>query len=585
MRIAFVASHAPSLINFRGALIASLSEAGHEVLAFSPNADEATIARLAELGAEHVPYPLQRTGTDPQADIETLRALTRAFVRLRPDVVFCYTVKPVVWGILAATLAGVPRRVAMVTGLGHAFIDSEDRKTSTAAVVHSLYAVALRFAHRVIFHNEDDLRLFTDRKLVPDDGRAVVVNGSGVDIERFEQAPFPEGPLRFLLVARLLKEKGILEYVEAARIVRAKYPDVVFELVGPADTNPSGIQAEQARAWHEEGLIEYTGPLRDVRPAFARCHVYVLPSWREGMPRTNLEAMGTGRPLLTTDVAGCRQTVHKGQNGKLVPARDPQALADACEWFIQHADALPAMGNASRQLALAHFDVRPVNKAMRRHILGSGHTKKLVATVELQLAIKRLIDIVGSATGLVALSPLLAGIVALELKYHGWPPFFLQDRPGKGGRIFRMLKFRSMTDARDAQGQLLPDAQRLTRFGEKLRSSSLDELPELWNVLRGDMSLVGPRPLLVSYLERYTDEQARRHTMRPGITGLAQVSGRNAISWDERFGLDVEYIDNWSLWADLKILIQTVAVVLDRSGISAEGSATMPEFTGNEELP
>ena len=583
MRIAFVASHAPSLINFRGALIASLAQAGHEVIAFSPNADDATIQRLAELGASHESYPLQRTGTDPQADLETLRALTQAFTRLRPDVVFSYTVKPVVWGTLAATLAGVPRRVAMVTGLGHAFIESQARKTSTAAVVHALYAFALRFAHRVIFHNDDDRRLFTERHLVPDDGRAVVVNGSGVDISRFEPAPLPAGPLRFLLVARLLKEKGILEYVEAARIVRAKHPDVVFELVGPADDNPSGISEAQARAWHDQGVIEYAGPLQDVRPAFARCHVYTLPSWREGMPRTNLEAMGVGRALLTTDVPGCRQTLRQGENGRLVPARDPHALAAACEWFIQNPDALPAMGQASRRLALERFDVRPVNEAMRKHILGTGQTQKLVATVELQLAIKRLIDIIGSAAGLAALSPILGAVVALELRHHGWPPFFTQARPGKHGRIFKMVKFRSMTNARDDQGQLLPDEQRLTRFGQKLRSSSLDELPELWNVLVGDMSLVGPRPLLTSYLSRYTDEQARRHAMRPGITGLAQVNGRNAISWEERFTLDVEYIDHWSLWLDLKILFQTVAVVLNRSGISAEGSATMPEFTGSEE--
>lgn len=580
MRICFVASHAPSLINFRGALIASLVREGHEVVCLSPNPTDETIDALRAIGAQHERYPLARAGTNPKEDLATLQALTDTFRALKPDVVFTYTVKPVVWGTLAAALAGVPRRVAMVTGLGHAFIDSEHRKTSTALIVRALYAFALRFAHSVIFHNADDKALFEREGLVPNDGRAVVVNGSGVDLQRFQPTPLPETPIRFLLITRLLREKGVQEYVDAARIVRAKHPNVVFELVGPADENPSGISEAQARAWHDEGAIEYTGPLKDVRPALARCHAHVLPSYREGLPRTNLEAMALGRPVLTTDVPGCRQCVEPGKNGLLVTVRDAQALADGCEWMIHNADKLPAMGDASRERALRLFDLTPVNNDMRRHIVGSGVQRPLVATVELQLALKRVIDIVGSSAGLVALSPLLALVTALELRHHGWPPLFTQLRPGKDGTIFRMFKFRSMTNARGADGALLPDSERLTPFGERLRRSSIDELPELLNVLRGEMSLVGPRPLLVQYLDRYTSEQARRHLMKPGITGLAQVNGRNHLDWNERFATDVEYIDRWSLLLDLQILVKTVSVVLLRQGISSNDSVTMNEFTG-----
>lgn len=193
-----------------------------------------------------------------------------------------------------------------------------------------------------------------------------------------------------------------------------------------------------------------------------------------------------------------------------------------------------------------------------------------------------MIDVAVSGTGLLLLHPVLVGVAAAELAFHGWPPWFSQQRPGLHGRPFRMFKFRSMTDARDGDGHLLPDADRLTPFGKWLRSSSLDELPELWNVLVGDMSLVGPRPLLMSYLERYSVEQARRHEMPPGITGLAQVRGRNAITWDRRFELDVQYVDEWSLALDARILRETVGTVLGRSGISAEGSATMPVFMGQE---
>ncbi|HHJ98668.1 MAG TPA: sugar transferase [Actinobacteria bacterium] len=196
---------------------------------------------------------------------------------------------------------------------------------------------------------------------------------------------------------------------------------------------------------------------------------------------------------------------------------------------------------------------------------------------------KRTIDIVASALGLIVLSPVLLVLAVLVAVKLGTPVFFTQDRPGLDARIFRLYKFRTMTDARDASGELLPDEARLTRFGRFLRSTSLDELPELWNVLKGDMSLVGPRPLLVEYLDRYTAEQARRHEVRPGITGLAQVSGRNAILWEERLALDVWYVGNRSLWLDLKILAMTVWKVVRREGVSSEGHATMPEFMGHRD--
>ncbi|WP_093351881.1 sugar transferase [Variovorax sp. PDC80] len=194
---------------------------------------------------------------------------------------------------------------------------------------------------------------------------------------------------------------------------------------------------------------------------------------------------------------------------------------------------------------------------------------------------KRLFDIV-----LAGLALLILGLPLLFLTWQvrrklGNPAFFRQRRPGLGGRPFNMVKFRTMTDARGAGGVLLPDADRLTPFGRFLRASSLDELPELWNVLKGDMSLVGPRPLLMDYLPLYSAEQARRHEVRPGITGWAQINGRNALSWDEKFKLDVWYVDNRSLYLDIKILWLTVRKVLVRDGITATGEATMPRFTGS----
>jgi len=200
----------------------------------------------------------------------------------------------------------------------------------------------------------------------------------------------------------------------------------------------------------------------------------------------------------------------------------------------------------------------------------------------ISLKIKRLIDIVGSVIAILIFSPLMLIIALLILKNMGTPIIFRQKRAGYKGQPFTIYKFRTMLEIRDKNGALLPDDKRLTPLGKFLRKSSLDELPEFWNVLKGDMSLVGPRPLLVEYLERYTPEQMRRHEVKPGITGWAQIHGRNAITWEDKFRYDVWYVDNWSLWLDLKILALTVLKVIKQEGISAEGHATAPEFKGKE---
>lgn len=197
--------------------------------------------------------------------------------------------------------------------------------------------------------------------------------------------------------------------------------------------------------------------------------------------------------------------------------------------------------------------------------------------------LKRLIDIVGAATSLILLSPLIVLCAVVVAHSMGRPVLFRQQRPGQEGRPFGMIKFRTMSNARDADGRLLPDDERLTRVGCFLRSTSLDELPELWNVLVGDMSLVGPRPLLMAYLDRYSVEQARRHEVKPGVSGWAQVNGRNAISWDEKFALDTWYVDHRSFWLDLKILYLTLMQVVRRKDINSAEAATMPEFLGSED--
>jgi len=198
--------------------------------------------------------------------------------------------------------------------------------------------------------------------------------------------------------------------------------------------------------------------------------------------------------------------------------------------------------------------------------------------------LKRIIDIIGALVGLIVSSPIMLIVSLIIYLTMGRPVFFKQLRPGLNGKPFVIYKFRTMLDLRDKDGNLLPDEKRITAIGKFLRSTTLDELPEFWNVLKGDMSLVGPRPLLVEYLPRYTPEQARRHNVKPGMTGWAQVNGRNAITWEEKFKLDVWYVDNWNIPLDLKIIFLTILKVFKREGVSAEGYATMPEFVGSKNM-
>ena len=258
--------------------------------------------------------PLKRTGLNPLADYRFLRFFTRFLKAERPDLMFSYTIKSVIYGSLAAHRAGVPRIFALMTGLGYAFTDGNLKQRLVGRVARALYRRALPHNDAVFFQNPDDLQLFLDLGLLRDARRAVRVNGSGVDLERFGFQPPPSGPPVFLLVARLLRDKGIVEYAEAARLLKPRHPQARFQLVGPHDANPSAISRQQLDAWRSEGIIEYPGATDDVRPFLAGAGVFVLPSYREGTPMSVLEAMAVGRPIVTTDVPGCRETVVPGGN-------------------------------------------------------------------------------------------------------------------------------------------------------------------------------------------------------------------------------------------------------------------------------
>lgn len=362
-----VASFPDSIIDFRGALIDAWLAAGEAVHVAAPglSATSPVGAELVRRGACVHHVRLQRTGRNPLADLRTIVQLFRLMRRVRPRYLLAYTVKPVVYGLIAGWLARVPHRFALITGLGYAFQPGGGGRAGVRGVVRRLYRAALARAETVLFQNADDLAQFRQSEILAPGARTVVVDGSGVDLDAFPARPVPPGAPRFLMIARLLGDKGVREYAEAAGALRARDPAATCALAGWLDEgNPDSIARAELERWTGSGDVVFLGRLADVREALAACSVYVLPSYREGMPRTVLEAMAAGRAVVTTDVPGCRETVVDGRNGFLVPARSPAALAGAMGRFLDAPELAARMGRCSRRIAEERFDVHRVNARM-----------------------------------------------------------------------------------------------------------------------------------------------------------------------------------------------------------------------------
>nr|WP_253649397.1 glycosyltransferase family 4 protein [Vibrio tubiashii] len=322
-------------------------------------AEKSERRRIESLGASFIEYPIKRNSLSVGSDIKTLCSLISAFRLQSPKLVLAYTIKPVIWGGIAARFARVPSFYALITGLGYAFQAQGFVKKALTMFVKQLYRFALINAKGVVFQNKDDMSVFVEQGIV-DKNKCFLVNGSGVDLDFYTRKPLPQGN-RFLLVARLLGDKGIREYAKAAAIVQQCYPEAQFHLVGPEESSPNAINIEEVQSWQSAGWIQYHGSTSDVRPFLEGCSVFVLPSYHEGMPRTVLEAMAIGRPILTTDVPGCRETVSNGVNGWLVNKGSVEELAERMIWFIQNPGQWEPMAENSHAIAKDKFDVHKVN--------------------------------------------------------------------------------------------------------------------------------------------------------------------------------------------------------------------------------
>lgn len=357
MRIAIVINTSWNIFNFRMSLVRALQAEGHEVLAIAP--PDAYSARLEAAGCRFIPLPMANKGTRPDQDFGLMHRLARIYRRERPDVALHYTIKPNIYGTLAARLAGVPS-INNVSGLGTVFIV----QSFVSRVALALYRLAFRFPATVFFQNPDDRDLFLQHRLLKPE-IAGLLPGSGVDTARFQPAATwtRNQPFTLLMIARVLYEKGIVEYFEAARALKAEYGDRVrCQLLGGLDEQGGvGVPRATFEGWLAAGTVEWLGTSDDVAAVIAQADAVVLPSYREGTPKTLLEAAAMGKPLVTTDVPGCREVVVEGENGFRCPARDGAALATAMRRLIAATDAeLRRLGAASRQLAVTRFDQQVV---------------------------------------------------------------------------------------------------------------------------------------------------------------------------------------------------------------------------------
>ena len=349
-RVVLAANSSWNIVNFRSGLIHALKAAGYAPVVIAP-LDPVVEHRMAELGVERIVVGLNRSGLNPFADLALMLKYRSVLNSLRPIAYLGFTIKPNIYGGIAARLARVPL-IANISGLGTVFIN----RGPLLALVSRLYRFALKRAAVVFFQNPDDLELFVDRAIVAR-GQAALLPGSGIDLDAFRPSPLPAGLTTFLLIARMLGDKGVWEFAQAARIVRAELPGVRFQLLGPADEgNRSAISRAEIDRWVAEGTIEYLGATEDVRPYIERATAVVLPSYREGLPRSLLEAAAMGRPLIATNVPGCRELIEEGVNGYLCQVRDPESLANSMKKLAKvPRDRLAEMGVASRRYVEQHY--------------------------------------------------------------------------------------------------------------------------------------------------------------------------------------------------------------------------------------
>ena len=359
-----------SLINFRGPLIKQLIRSGHKVSALAPlekKKNQAIIQNLKKMGVNIINYYLSRNSINPLKDYMSYKSIINIISKLKPDTVIAYSAKPVIYTGLAMKYFSKINFFPVITGLGYGFTSGDEIKRKFIRLIMThLYRLGLKNAKSIIFQNIDDKKIFYKLKIISKKNLSHVVHGSGVDLDLYQFLPVPKKPV-FLMLARLLIDKGVREYLEAANFVKARFPNTIFKLAGRLDSNPSSIKINELNFWTKKKVIQYLGEISPVNQIISDCRFYVLPSYREGTPRSVLEAMAIGRPIITTDVPGCRETVIHGKNGLLVQAKNSKSLANAMIKLLRESEnKIQSMGKQSYLMTKKKYNVKKVNKTIVR---------------------------------------------------------------------------------------------------------------------------------------------------------------------------------------------------------------------------
>jgi len=574
-RLVYLVTSSLSVEFLRGQL-SYMRRRGFEVLLVSSPGVELERAEEEE-GITTIALPMERE-IRPEKDLIAVLRLIRLCRSLRPDVVVAGTPKAGLFGMLASRLTRVPVRIYMQHGLR-----LETARGLKRWILRRAERLACACATRIVCVSKSLREKTLQLRLASKQKATVLANGSanGVDVNRFAATPrlrqkaatvrahmdIPRHAPVVGFVGRLTRDKGIEDLLGVFHHVASKMPETRLLLVGdfePGDPVPDRC----VRELKSHPQIAITGFVEDPAAHYHAMDVLAFPSHREGLGMVPLEAAASALPVAGFRATGTVDSVADGVTGTLVPTGDRTTLADTILRYLKAPELRLERGKAGRKRVSQQFRRETVWDAFYQECISLMRGAGLVVEDEANGAAmrrqkrlsrtKRCFDATAAALGLLLSLPLL-GIIALAVRATlGRPILFRQRRPGLLERPFAIYKFRTMRDLRDEHGELLPEDQRLTRLGRFLRRTSLDELPELMNVLRGEMSLVGPRPLTMQYLDRYTPEQARRHEVRPGITGLAQVNGRDDLSWEEKFRKDVWYVDNRSFLLDIRILAKTI---------------------------
>ena len=584
VKICIMATVPVSIISFYGKQIDYLKEQGFEVTVITSSDND--LVKKIPASCKLVLIPMSRQIT-PLKDLTSLFQIAKEIKKGKFDIIQYSSPKAALLGSICGYFFSVPARLYLMWGIYYVGQRGWKRK-----LLKLIEKVICCFSTQVSPDSKGNYAFALEEGLCPASKMSVVGNGSanGVDLERFnsqrlktagsairESLGIPPDAVVVGFVGRLLRDKGINELVKAFVGLSDKYQKLYLLLVGPREDKENAYEPEVNKTLLQEKRVISIGFNERPEEYMAAMNIFALPSYREGFGIANIEASAMELPVISTDIPGPRDSVLDGRTGILVSVKNVAQLQQAIERLYNDPTLRYDIGQEGRLWA-KNFEQKQIWRQIITHRLSLLQNSPETLSLEL----KRILDVIFALISLVLVLPLMLVVGILVLINMGWPVFFIQQRPGYREKMFNIIKFRTMSNAKGKERPLIQDAERITPLGRLLRKTSLDEIPELFNVLKGDMSLVGPRPLLPQYLSRYTPEQSRRHKVKPGITGWAQVNGRNAINWEAKFTFDVWYVDNRNAWLDIKIILLTMYRIVSREGISHPGYATAGEFMGNE---